>query len=230
MNSKKLTIQSWNHEDKPRERFIEKGGESLTNVELLAILIRSGDRENNAIELSRKILDAANNRIGELKKFNLDDLLKFKGIGVGKALTIMSAFELMRRSELECEPSAPTIYSSKSVVNHIAPILRDITHEECWILYLNRGNRVIGKERISSGGISATVIDIKIIIKKTIAKLASSIILIHNHPSGNKMPGEQDKIQTQKLKKAAITCDIALLDHLIIAGRDYFSFLDEGLL
>ena len=123
-----------------------------------------------------------------------------------------------------------TIYSSKRDSDIIKPILKDLDHEECWILFLNRGNLLISKEKISSGGISATVVDIKIIIKKAINKLASSIILVHNHPSGNINPGEQDKIQTARLKEAAKTCDIDLLDHIIIAGANYFSFLDEGLL
>lgn len=227
---KNLTINDWEANDKPREKFILKGAESLSNAELIAIILRSGTNELNAIELSRKILISANNKLSILKKYTLEDFKKFKGVGNSKALSIMASFELIKRSEQEEKVELKTIYSSKSASDIIKPILKDLDHEECWILFLNRGNLLISKEKISSGGISATVVDIKIIIKKAINKLASSIILVHNHPSGNINPGEQDKIQTARLKEAAKTCDIDLLDHIIIAGENYFSFLDEGLL
>ncbi len=225
-----LTINDWEACDKPREKFLTLGAESLSNAELLAILLRSGTKDLNAIELGRRILTSAGNKLSSLRKFSIEDYKRFKGIGDGKALSIMAAFELTRRAEMENNISTPKIYSSKNAATLIAPLLKDKQHEECWVLYLNRSNALIAKERLSSGGISSTVMDIKMIIKRGINKLASSIILVHNHPSGNKQPGEQDKIQTTRLKEAADMCDIDLLDHIIIAGENYYSFLDEGLL
>ncbi len=226
---KKLTIKEWDEDEMPREKFMVKGAQSLSNAELLAILIRSGNRNENAIELARAILNSADNNLGKLKRFSYDDFYRFNGMGSGKIVTILSAFEIARRAEMETIP-LPQIYSSESAVKVIAPLLRDLQHEECWVLYLNRGNRLIAREKLSSGGLSATVMDMKFIIKTAIVKLASSIILVHNHPSGNRMPGEEDKIQTQRLKSAAKLCDIELLDHLIVAGGKYYSFCDEGAL
>lgn len=227
---KKLTIQDWAQEERPREKFLEKGAESLSDAELLAILIRSGNREDNAIELSRKILKTAENNLLNLKKLNFNDFRKFKGMGAGKILTIMAAFELSKRVQLAQAPFNAQIYSSKIAASLLIPILQDLKHEECWILYLNVANKLIAKEKFSSGGLDATVVDIKFIIKKAMDKLASKIILVHNHPTGSKKPGNMDKIITAKLKKATLLCDIELADHIIIAGRDYFSFADEGLL
>ncbi|MEF9985663.1 MAG: DNA repair protein RadC [Bacteroidales bacterium] len=226
----KLTIQNWEESERPREKFLAKGGESLSNAELLAILLRSGNRNENAIDLARNILATANNNLTVLKKFTFEDLKKFNGIGVGKALSILACFELSKRTDMEQTPINAQIYSSKSAAQAVAPILKDIAHEECWVLYLNRGNKLIGKEKVTSGGVSSTIVDVKIIIKKAISKLASSIILVHNHPSGNKTPGDHDKIQTKRLKNAAQMCEIELLDHLIIAGDNYYSFSDEGIL
>ena len=159
---KNLTINDWEANDKPREKFILKGAESLSNAELIAIILRSGTNELNAIELSRKILISANNKLSILKKYTLEDFKKFKGVGNSKALSIMASFELIKRSEQEEKVELKTIYSSKSASDIIKPILKDLDHEECWILFLNRGNLLISKEKISSGGISATVVDIKI--------------------------------------------------------------------
>ncbi len=226
----RLTIQDWEAEERPREKFLSKGGESLSNAELLAILIRTGNRSDNAIELSRKILFKANNSLQELKRFTFYDYSKFNGVGAGKALPIMAAFELATRLEIEQLPEKTVIYSSKHAAETMSPILKDLQHEECWVLFLNTANKLIAKERITSGGVNCTVVDIKIILKSAMAKLASSIILVHNHPSGSRHPGEHDKQQTKRLKKAAESCDIELIDHIIIAGKSYFSFLDEGLL
>ena len=226
----KLTIQQWEAEERPREKFITKGGYALSNAELLAILIRSGNRKENAVELARKILHQANNNLSELKKFSFYDFSQFNGIGKGKAIPIMAAFELAKRLEMEKHPEQDTIYSSKQAADTMIPVLRDMTHEECWVLYLNTANKLIAKERITSGGINSTIVDVKMIIKSAISKLACSIILVHNHPSGSKRPGDHDKVQTARLKKAAESCDLELIDHIIIAGNSYFSFLDEGLL
>ncbi len=228
--SERLKIQEWDSTERPREKFIEKGAESLSNAELLAILLRSGNREENAIELARRILFDAGNSLSTLKKYRIEDYNKFKGVGPGKALSIMATFEICRRAESEKQPEAAQIYSSQNVAAIMLPILKDLQHEECWVIYLNTANKIIAKERISSGGINCTVVDIKIIIKRAMSKLASSIILIHNHPSGSLYPGEQDKIQTRKLQNAAQMCDLILTDHIIIGGKGYYSFLDEGLL
>lgn len=225
-----LTIQRWEKEDRPREKFLSKGGDALGNAELLALIIRSGTSSENAVELARKLLHTAGNSLQTLRRFSFNEYKKVKGIGESKALGIMAAFEIAKRCEAEYPEDNRQIYSSKDAADAIAPMLRDLPHEECWVLYLNKSHKLIGRERISIGGISATVVDLRIIIKHAIAKLATGIILVHNHPSGNKCAGEQDKVQTMKLKRATEFCDIELIDHIIIAGNKYFSFIDEGLL
>ena len=226
----KLTIQEWCSEERPREKFLKKGASSLSNAELLAILLRSGNKEENAIELARRILVKSENLFSGLRRLKFEDYAQFKGVGEGKALSIMAALEIAKRMECEDIPLAAQIYSSQSAAAIIAPILRDLQHEECWVIYLNTANKVIDKEKISSGGTNSTVVDVKLIIKSAMAKLAHAIILVHNHPSGSLRPGEHDKMQTAKLKNAARICDLELLDHIIIGGKGYYSFLDEGLL
>ena len=230
MMREKLTITNWEAEERPREKFLSKGAASLSNAELLAILIRTGNRSDNAIELSRKILFKAGNSLCNLKKFTFEDYSSFNGMGLGKALPIMAAFELATRMELEKTPEKAPIYSSKDAADTMIPLLKDLPHEECWVMYLNTANRLIAKERVTSGGTNSTVVDIKMILKSAMNKLASSIILVHNHPSGSRHPGEHDKAQTKRLLTAAGSCDIELMDHIIIAGNNYFSFLDEGLI
>ena len=228
--SERFTIQDWTPSERPREKFLEKGAASLSDAEVLAILIRSGNRNDNAIDLARKILAEAGNNLQSLRKFTYKDYRKFKGIGAGKALSIMAAFELASRCELQMAPVMARIHSSEMAASTIVPILRDLSHEECWVLYLNKGNRLLGKERISLGGLDATVVDTRLIIKGAIERGCCQIILAHNHPSGSCTPGSNDKIVTERLAKAAQLCDIALVDHLVIGGGDYFSFADEGLL
>lgn len=224
------SIQEWISEERPREKFLSKGATSLTNAELLAILLRSGSKNLNAIELARKILDQTGNSLSKLRQLSFEDFSRFKGIGEGKALSIMAALEIAKRMECENVHEVTQIYSSNSAATIMAPLLRDLQHEECWVMYLNTANKIIDKERLSSGGINCTVVDVKMIIKRAISKLAHSIILFHNHPSGSCKPGEQDKIQTCKLKNAVRMCDLELTDHIIIGGKGYFSFLDEGIL
>ena len=226
----KLTIQDWALEDRPREKFLEKGAASLSDAELLAILIRSGSREENAIDLARKILAGAGNNLLALRKFRFNDLRKFKGIGAGKALSIMAAFELAARCQMEMAPVMARIHTSEMAANAIVPVLRDLRHEECWVMFLNKADRLVGKERISSGGMENTVVDVRMVIKGAIERECCHIILAHNHPSGSRFPGEADKMMTKKLAEAARMCDITLLDHLVVAGDTYFSFADEGLL
>ncbi len=225
---KRITIKDWSAEERPREKFIAKGAQSMSNAELLAILIGSGNRKFNAVELARSLLQEAGGRLGGLGKFEFEELLSFSGIGRSKALIIMALFELARRYQAEIAPTLAAIYSSENAAKAISPFVKDLAHEECWVMYLNRANRLINKEKVSSGGVHSTVFDVKIILKRAMANLASSIIVVHNHPSGTLRPGAQDIAQTKRLKEAAKMCDISLLDHIIIAGESYYSFADSG--
>ncbi|MBR3302899.1 MAG: DNA repair protein RadC [Bacteroidales bacterium] len=225
---KRITIKDWSAEERPREKFIAKGAQSMSNAELLAILIGSGNRKFNAVELARSLLQEAGGRLGGLGKFEFEELLSFSGIGRSKALIIMALFELARRYQAEIAPTLAAIYSSENAAKVISPFVKDLAHEECWVMYLNRANRLINKEKVSSGGVHSTVFDVKIILKRAMANLASSIIVVHNHPSGTLRPGAQDIAQTKRLKEAAKMCDISLLDHIIIAGESYYSFADSG--
>ncbi|MHC1779498.1 MAG: DNA repair protein RadC [Bacteroidales bacterium] len=224
------SIKEWREDERPREKLTSKGSESLSDVELLAIIISSGTKEESAVDISRKLLQASGENLRELQKFSFEKLKDIKGIGPAKAVTLLSVFELFRRVMVSQGSDKPKIQSSAYAAGLIAPVLRDLSHEECWVMYLNRANKLIAKERLSIGGISATVVDVKIVIKSALDKLASSIILVHNHPSGNPSPGENDKVQTRILKDAASLFDISLLDHLIIAGDGYFSFADDGII
>ena len=226
----RFTIQDWAAEERPREKFIGRGAESLSDAELLAILIRSGNKDENAIDLSRKILREAGNSLHNLKKFSYHDFKKFRGVGPGKALSIMAAFEIARRCEISGAPKFRQIYSSQAAASVVVPMLQDLPHEECWVLFLNKANKLIGKQRISSGGLDTTAVDIRVVIRHALEKNSCHIILVHNHPSGNRLAGAADKAMTEKLKKAAKMCDIELVDHLIVAADGYFSFADEGLL
>lgn len=226
----KQSIKFWEVEDRPRERLLSKGIQSLSNTELIAILIGSGTREISAVELARKILMKADNNLIMLGKFSVDDLEKQKGIGKAKAISIIAALELGRRRKFSEVLPRPKITSSKDACEIIFPLISDLQHEEFWVLLLNRSNIIIDKYKISQGGIAGTVIDVKIILKKVVEKLASSVILCHNHPSGNIEPSEADIGITRKLKEAVEVMDIKLLDHIIVADKSYFSFLDEGIL
>ncbi len=225
-----LSIKKWSVEDRPREKLINKGAQSLSDAELLAILIGSGTRNITAVELSKNILSSTGNNLNQLGKLSLKELEKNKGIGKVRALTIMAALELGRRRKFSETVKKQKITSSKDVFDLFHPLLSDLVHEEFWILLLNRSNYMIGKSRISQGGLSGTVIDARIILKNAIEKLSSGLILCHNHPSGNIKPSEADKQITKKMKDAASLMDINLMDHIIIGENDYFSFADEGIL
>jgi len=226
----KLTIRQWKEDDRPRERMIKLGAESLSDAELIAVLLGSGTKNETAVDLGRTVINAAGNNLRSLTNMSVDSLKKIKGIGPTKALVITAVSELTRRISSEEVKSSQQIKSSEYAAKIISPVLRDLSHEECWVMYLNRANRLIAKERLSKGGVSATVVDVKIVVKNALEKLASSIILVHNHPSGNPTPGDADKVQTKALHEAALMFDITLLDHLIIAGDTYFSFSDQGLM
>lgn len=224
----KLSIKAWAEEDRPREKLLIKGRQSLSDAELLAILLGSGSREETAVGLSRLILRSMENNINELAKCSIAELKKFKGIGQAKAITIVAALELGRRRQLSAVKKKPLIRSSRDAFNAIAPILIDLPHEEFWIILLNRANKLMGRERISAGGLTGTVVDARIVFKTALENYACSIVLCHNHPSGNLRPSQSDIQLTRKLKGAGETLDILILDHLIVSGQGYYSFADEG--
>ena len=227
---KKLSIKEWAVEDRPREKMLVKGIRSLSEAELIAILIGSGNLDESAVEVSRRIMASVNNNLNELGKKTINDLQKFKGIGPAKAITIAAAMELGRRRK-ESEPDEkPKVVTSADCAAIFKPLLSDLSHEEFWVLLLNRNNLVIDKMMVSQGGLSGTVIDVRIILKMALDKLACSIILCHNHPSGNLVPSDADKEITKKIKEAGKHMDIPVLDHLIIGNHAYFSFADEGLI
>ena len=227
---KTLNIKSWSPEDRPREKLILKAKAALSDAELIAILLGSGTQAMSAVELAKRILHPADNSLHELARFTVRDLIKIKGIGQAKALTIVAALELGRRRK-DLEPTEKErISGSRDAYSLVRADLMDIGHEEFWIILLNRANRVIKKMQISQGGVAGTVADPKIIFKHALDELASAIILAHNHPSGNLNASQADLDLTKKLKEAGKLLDIQVLDHLIVAGQKYFSFADEGLM
>lgn len=225
-----LTIKDWAEEDRPREKLLAKGIMSLSDAELIAIIIGSGNAEESAVELSKRILQSAVNNLNILGKFTVSDLQKFKGIGEAKAISIVAALELGRRRKKDDVAERMKIQSSNDVFEIFQPLLADIPHEEFWVLLLNRSNKIIDKFRVSQGGVSGTVIDVRLILKPAIEKLASSVILCHNHPSGNNKPSDNDVSITQKTKEAARFMDISVLDHIIVCEKNYYSFADEGII
>lgn len=227
---KALTIKSWSPEDRPREKLILKGKAVLSDAELIAILLGSGTTTLSAVDLAKIVLQAANNNLHELARLTVKDLIKIKGIGEAKAITIVAALELGRRRKDQEVDEKPKISSSKDAYQIIKADLLDIPHEEFWVLILNRANRVIKKHQISQGGVAGTVADPKIIYKSALDSLASGIILAHNHPSGNLTPSQADIDLTKKLRDAGKMLEIQVLDHIIVAGQKYFSFADEGML
>ncbi len=229
-DSKRLSIPSWAEEDRPREKLLARGRQALSNAELIAILIGSGNREESAVELSKRILSSIANDLHELGKVSVQDLQKFKGIGEAKAITIVAALELGRRRKVAEPKKKKIITSSNEAYEEMQPLLDDLTHEQFWILLLSRSNQIISKVQISSGGISGTVVDARLIFKPALEALASGIILFHNHPSGNLKPSHQDIEITNKLVKGAKSLDMTILDHLIISERGFYSFKDEGMI
>jgi DNA repair protein RadC len=226
----KLTIKSWALDDRPREKLIAKGKKALSDAELIAILIGSGNREESAVGLSKRILKSVNGNINELAKLSVEKLSTFKGIGEAKAISIITGLELGKRRQLEVALEKPKITSSKDVANLMQPILGDLEHEEFWVLFLNNSNKVVAKSQISKGGLTATIVDIRLVFKRALELTSVGIIVCHNHPSGKLQPSNADKNLTQRIKEAGITLDIKLLDHLIITENAYFSFADEGFL
>ncbi|PIF06334.1 MAG: hypothetical protein CSA36_02270 [Draconibacterium sp.] len=227
---RKLKIKEWAAEDRPREKLVTNGARSLTDAELIAILIGSGNLNETAVELSRRILTSANNNLNELGRKSIDVLKAFNGIGEAKAITIVAAMELGRRRKDANVFNNNKINGSKDAADFFIPLLGDLPHEEFWILLLNRGNKIIDSFMISQGGISGTVIDVRIILKRAIEKMASSMILCHNHPSGTLQASKADQKITKKIENAAKIMDISVLDHIIVGQNRYLSFADEGML
>ena len=225
-----LKIQDWASADRPREKLMQKGSTALTDAELLAILIGSGTNKVSAVNLAQLILKHYDNDLNLLAKCSAKELQRFKGIGEAKAITIVSAMELGRRRKEHNVPPKTRLYDSSSVYHFIKPELLDKPIEEFWIILINRANYLIKKQFISSGGLTATFADPKVVFKAALEHQTAGIILAHNHPSGNPEPSAKDITLTQKLIDGGKLLDITVLDHIIVAGNSYFSFVDEKLL
>lgn len=228
--STSLSIKNWSDDDKPREKLVHKGRSVLSDAELIAILIRSGSAHESAVELSKRILASVDNNLNELGKLSLQQLMKFKGVGQAKAVSIIAALEMGRRRRGEEGHKITKISSSKSVYELLQPKMGELPHEEFWIVYLNNSNKVLFAGQQSKGGITGTLVDVRLVLKQALELGAVALILAHNHPSGTLKPSEADKQVTSKLKTASEALDIKVLDHLIITQKEYFSFADEGLL
>lgn len=226
---KKIRINEWAEGDRPREKLLEKGASALTNTELLAILIRSGTRNMNAMETARCLINKHDNSLYALVRTPIEKMMRIKGIGPAKATALAAAFELGRRGQVPVERPA-SITSAREVADMMIPMLKDLTYETCWVLFFDGARKYIGREQVSSGGLNATIVDIRMVLKKALDKLSCELIIVHNHPSGSHKPGRQDKLLTQTLKEAARMVDVHLIDHIVIGGSRYFSFAEEGLL
>lgn len=223
-------IKQWAEDDRPREKFRDQGRQYVSDAELIAILLGSGKRGQSALSLAQSLLGHFDHKLPVLARASPEELTRIPGIGQVKAIKILAALELGNRKQLDKPTDRPHIRSSKDAFDQIKPVLEDLNHEEFWTLYLNRANRVIHRGRISSGGLHGTVVDARMILKMAIEKLASSIILCHNHPSGNARPSQADLDLTKRIVEASNMIDLKVLDHIIVAGRNYLSFADEGFL
>jgi DNA repair protein RadC len=229
-NAKHLNIKALAEDDRPREKFSGLGRHTLSDAELIAIILGSGNRNETAVQLAQRMLSSNSNNINELAKLSLNDLKKFKGVGVVKAINIAAAFELGRRRKESESIDRTKITSSNVAYQLLHKRLSDLQHEEFWVLLLNRANQVMKEENLSKGGVSGTVVDIRLICKMAVESTASGVVIAHNHPSGQIIASEQDITITKKLKEALKLFDISLLDHVIIGDQKYFSFSDDGML
>lgn len=225
-----FSIKNWNEDDRPREKMLLKGRSALSDAELIAIIIGSGSRNESAVALSQRILAAAGNNLNSLGRMAIPDLMHFKGIGEAKAITIVAAMELGRRRRMEDSLELKRITSSNSVFEFMQPLIGDLPHEEFWILYLNNSNKILKSHQLSKGGITGTVVDVRLVFKEALQSGAVAVILAHNHPSGALKPSQADIQLTKKLKLAGENLDIKVLDHLIVTEKAYFSFADENML
>lgn len=225
-----FSIKNWADDDRPREKLVNKGRTVLSDAELIAILIGSGSRRESTVGLSKRILAAVNHNLNELGKLSVNQLQQFKGIGEAKAVTIAAALEVGRRRRGEDVEKISKIAGSKDAFELLYPLMGELEHEEFWIVYLNNSNKVIHKSQLSKGGITGTLVDVRLVLKQALELGAVGIILAHNHPSGGLRPSAADKRITKKLKDASEALDIRVLDHLIVTQHDYLSFADNGLL
>lgn len=228
--STSFSIKNWSQDDQPREKLLYKGKDALSDAELVAILIGSGNRQESAVALCKRILASTDNNLSQLGKLSIKQLMEFKGIGEAKAITIIAALELGRRRRGGEALDRMKITSSKSVFELMQPVIGELPHEEFWIIYLNNSNKVIHKNQLSKGGITGTLVDTRLVLKTALEVGAVGLILTHNHPSGTLKPSQADKDVTSKLKIAAQSLDIKVLDHLIITEQSYFSFADQSIL
>lgn len=225
-----LRLKDWNIDDRPREKFLLKGATALSDAELIAILLRSGTREQTAVDLAKQILALAGNNLQDLGKLRLKQLREIKGVGETKAISLLAALELGRRKAAATATKHVQITTSLDVRRVISPLVSDLIHEEFWALALNNGNRLLAKQKVGHGGVTSTIADPKIIFKFALENLATQLVLVHNHPSENCFPSQSDKDLTAQLKEAGKLLSINILDHIIIAGEDYFSFKENNLL
>ncbi|KIA83507.1 hypothetical protein OA84_08330 [Kaistella solincola] len=225
-----MSIKLLAEDDRPREKFLLKGKNSLSDAELLAIIMGSGNREDSAVELARKILNSVGNNWHNLSVLQISDLTKFKGVGEAKAISIVAALEIGRRRAAQEVPEKIQITNSQETYKILAPFLADLQTEEFWAIFLNQNNRIIGKSRLSSGGINQSVVDIRILFKTALEHFATGLVVAHNHPSGNLKPSQEDLKITKQIAEAGKILNIQLLDHLILAQNSYLSFADENLL
>ncbi|WP_251623548.1 RadC family protein [Odoribacter lunatus] len=231
MCGQNLPMKSWAEDDKPREKLLRNGVTALSTYELLAIILRSGNVGESVSDLAHRILSDCGNELNNLARLSVQELVqKYKGIGVAKATSIVVAMEIGRRRAREKIVLTPLITSSADVYAYMAPLLRDLDHEEFWVLFLNRSNRILGCERLSSGGMASTVIDVRVLFRKALEMKALALVVVHNHPSASLQPSRNDRAVTEKIKNVGNMLEIALHDHVIIAGDKYYSFVDEGIL
>lgn len=224
-----LPIKQWAADDRPREKMLAHGVRVLSDAELLAILIATGTKKLSAIDLARNVLKSVDGNLNTLGKTSVSDLTKILGIGDAKAVTIVAAMELGRRRQL-ADVDLTTIRTSSDIFHIMQPILSDLQHEEFWAIYLNNANKIVDKQQIAIGGVTSTTVDVRIVMRYAIEKLVSSIILVHNHPSGALQPSKCDTDLTAQIASAAKLFNIKVIDHIIVAGAKYFSFADEGLI
>lgn len=229
LNFEKLNIKEWPEEDRPREKMMKQGAKSLSTAELFAILIGSGNTRESAVTLMQRILTDSNQLLSELSKRSVPELCRFKGIGAAKAVTIRAACELAARRMMEMQVGElrPQMVASKDIYDYFYPLMCDLPVEECWVLMLNQANRVIDRVRVSMGGLTAAVVDLRCVLREALLHRATAIVLIHNHPSGNPKPSAEDNNLTCRLVKAAKLLDIRVLDHLILCDGKYYSYADE---
>jgi len=228
--NKRLTIKEWSVQDRPREKYARNGAASLSDAELIAILFRTGNASESAVELAKRLLSSSNNSLNELSEKTLLELSETKGIGQAKAMALLTAFEIGRRIRAEKVEEKPVIKSSLDVVNLMQNKIAYLDHEELWVIYLNQSSRILGVAQINKGGIASTEVDVRIVLQQAVVKKSTQIILCHNHPSGSIRPSKADIHLTEKTRKAANLLDVMLVDHIIIHRERYFSFVEEGML